>query len=248
MTATCLDRLIRMCLSVAAVILIGMAQTYPPVPPRDDLLALFRAAMANAHDLLDDAQRLVDAGSHPRAHALATLALEEQSKGQMCVLAALLPEISPEHFWGDFRDHQSKLSMVHAYEVMTGSEPIESSGQWKTEAKGRSASSQAQKLRGLYVDYRKGGILLPSQIGERAARKQIKVARKVLTDVERASSDLDEVFPMLTAVVGSIFHAAWAEPDATSAALHEAMRGGSLDALQELVDQATVTGPDRGKA
>lgn len=53
---------------------------------------------------------------------------------------------------------------------------------------------------------------------------------------------------MLTAVVGSIFHAAWAEPDATSAALHEAMRGGSLDALQELVDQATVTGPDRCKA
>ena len=124
---------------------LGVGVTYPPVPPRDDLLALFRAAMANAHDLLDDAQRLVDAGSHPRAHALATLALEEQSKGQMCVLAALLPEISPEHFWGDFRDHQSKLSMVHAYEVMTGSEPIESSGQWKTEAKGRSASSQAQK-------------------------------------------------------------------------------------------------------
>jgi hypothetical protein len=65
------------------------------------------------------AELLLPAGSYPRGHALATLALEEQSKGEMCVLAALLPEISPERFWGDFRDHQSKLSMVHALEVVS---------------------------------------------------------------------------------------------------------------------------------
>jgi AbiV family abortive infection protein len=228
-----------MWLSIAAVILVCV--TYPPVPPFDHLQTLFRAAMANAHDLLDDAELLMRAGSYPRAHALATLSLEEQSKGDMCMLAALVPEITPEHFWGDFRDHQSKLRLVHGLEVIAESEPIQSSGQWQTEAKGRSASSQAQKLRGLYVDYRKGRILLPSQIGERAARKQIKLAKETLTEVEHASSDMDD--EVLAALVGGIFHAIQGEPDATTAALDEFMRGGSPNALKELIIQATVTDP-----
>jgi len=34
-----------------------MATAYPPIPPRDDLLALFRAAQANAHGDLGHEQR-----------------------------------------------------------------------------------------------------------------------------------------------------------------------------------------------
>ncbi len=37
-----------------------MAVTYPPIPPADDLQALVRATLANAHDLLDDAELLAD--------------------------------------------------------------------------------------------------------------------------------------------------------------------------------------------
>lgn len=32
----------------------------PPIPPRDDLLALFRAALSNGNDLLDDALVLAE--------------------------------------------------------------------------------------------------------------------------------------------------------------------------------------------
>ena len=72
-------------------------------------MALLRAAVSNAKDLLADAQLLVESGSFPRAFALATLSWEELSKGQLCLLAVMLDEITPEDFWQRFRDHQGKL-------------------------------------------------------------------------------------------------------------------------------------------
>jgi AbiV family abortive infection protein len=54
-----------------------------PIPPRDDLLALFQAAKTNAGDLISDAELLADVGRFPRAHALATLAHDEIGKAQL---------------------------------------------------------------------------------------------------------------------------------------------------------------------
>jgi hypothetical protein len=43
-----------------------VADTYPPLPAREDLMALLRAALSNAKDLLGDAQVLAKAASFPR--------------------------------------------------------------------------------------------------------------------------------------------------------------------------------------
>src|SRR5258708_34935797 len=69
-----------------------------PIPPRDDLLALFQATKANAGDLISDAELLADVGRFPRAHALATLAHEEIGKAQLCLLAVMLTGITPAAF------------------------------------------------------------------------------------------------------------------------------------------------------
>ena len=87
-----------------------MSVSYAPIPSRDDLLALFQAAVANAEGLLGDAELLVEFGRFPRAHALATPSWEELSKGQLCLLAAVFRDLSPEDFWTRFRDHESKLA------------------------------------------------------------------------------------------------------------------------------------------
>jgi AbiV family abortive infection protein len=92
-----------------------VASTYPPLPSHNDLQLLMQAALVNAKDLLNDAQLLVDAGSFPRALALATLSWEELSKADLCALAIGLPEITPDYFWEHFRDHEGKLSRVHAF-------------------------------------------------------------------------------------------------------------------------------------
>jgi hypothetical protein len=65
--------------------------------------------------------------------------------------------------------------------------------------KGQSKSTKDLKERGLYVDYRRGKILLPSQIGERAARKQIKIVREALAFADAAFSGepIEEMFTQL---------------------------------------------------
>ena len=55
---------------------------------------------------------------------------------------------------------------------------------------GQSKSTEKLKERGLYVDYRRGKILLPSQIGEKAARKQIKIVREALAFSDSALSEI----------------------------------------------------------
>jgi AbiV family abortive infection protein len=214
-----------------------MAGTYPPLPPRDDLLALLRAALSNAKDLLGDAQLLADAGSFPRALALAVLSWEELSKGQLCALATILPEITPEDFWERFRDHEGKLSRVHAFAAFMSSEPVGPVVEHATKVMGQSKSTADLKERGLYVDYRRGKILLPTQVGERAARKQIKTVREALAfaDTAFSAASLDAMFAQADVLSGGLKNAMIAEPDATAAALQEALRGGSQADLQALV-------------
>lgn len=211
------------------------ASTYPPMPSYNDLQLLMRAALVNAKDLLNDAQLLVDAGSFPRALALAILSWEELSKADLCALAIGLPEITPDYFWDHFRDHEDKLSRVHAFSFLLRPEPIGSMEEYAKKVKGQSKSTKGLKERGLYVDYRRGKILLPSQIGERAAREQIKIVREALAFADEAFSGepIKVIFTKLN--VAGLENAMVSQPDAIAAALQEAMLSGSQEKLQSLI-------------
>jgi AbiV family abortive infection protein len=227
-----------------------MTHAYPPLPSRDDLLALFHAAIANANDLLSDAQVLAEAGRFPRAFALATLAWEELSKAQLCVLTVTLPEITPDYFWEGFRDHEGKLSRVSAHAAFMAPAPIPSIDAYAKAAVSRSKSMAKQKMRGLYVDYRRGKILLPSQIGEEAVRRQIKAVKDALAYAAAAFSadSLFEAFTQVSDLSGGIKNAMIADPDALASALQEAVRGGSQEPLQALVLRyANVADDDEGQ-
>ncbi len=223
--------------NLLAAILGYMASTYPPLPPRDHLLALIQAGLSNAADLLADAQLLADAGRFPRAVTLAMLAWEEVSKGELCALALVLPEFTPEYFWEHFRDHVGKLSRVHAFAAFMQAEPIGAVDDYVKKVMDQSKSAQKLKERSLYVDYRRGKILLPSQIGERAARKQIKAIREALVFAETSFSvdHLDAMFVQVKVLSAGLKNAMIADPDAVAAATQRALRDGSQEALQALV-------------
>jgi AbiV family abortive infection protein len=193
-----------------------VASTYPPLPSHDDLLLLLRAALANAKDLLNDAQLLADAGRFPRALALATLSWEELSKADLCALAIGLPENTPDYFWERFRDHEGKLSRVHAFAAFLRPEPIGSVEEYAKRVKGLSKSTNDLKERGLYVDYRRGKMLLPSQIGERPARKQIKIVREALAFADKAFSGESTKVMFTQLNVAGLKNATVAQPDASS--------------------------------
>ena len=148
-----------------------MSVPYAPILSRDDLLALFQAAVANAEGLLGDAELLVEFGRFPRAHALATLSWEELSKGQLCLLAAVFRDLSPEDFWTRFRDHESKLSRVHMFAVFMAPAPVGPTAAHAKKVASDARSSQDLKLRGLYVDYRRGRVLPPSGVPTEAVRR-----------------------------------------------------------------------------
>ena len=89
-----------------------------------------------------------------------------------------------------------------------------------------------QRERGFYVDYRKG-IRLPSQIGEQAARRQIKVTSSALALAEErlAIDNLDDMLAMAHGLLDGI---RGADPDAIAAAAQQAMQG-NQDALRALL-------------
>ena len=100
-------------------------------------------------------------------------------------MSLVLP-IPPDYFWKNFRNHEGKLSRVHASADFLRPEPIGSLEEHYKRAKRLSKSTQDLKERGLYVDYRRGKMLLPSQIGEMAARERIRVVREALAIADGA--------------------------------------------------------------
>lgn len=79
-------------------------------------------------------------------------------------------------------------------------EPVGLVAEYVKRVMSQAKSDDKQKLRGLYVDYRRGKILLPSQISERMARRQIKLVREALSGSDRG-------FPALTGRSGT--YRAW---------------------------------------
>jgi hypothetical protein len=148
----------------------------------------------------------------------------------------VLPEITLEYFWDDFRDHEHKLNRVHAFAAFMQPEHVGAVAEYAKKVVGLSRSEATLKERSLYLDYRHGKILLPSEIGEMAARKRIKVVRAALAHAEVAFSvdSLSDLLANAGPFFGSLKNAMIADPDATAAALEEAMRGGSQAELQAL--------------
>jgi hypothetical protein len=122
-------------------------------------------------------------------------------------------------------------------------EPIGSLEGWVERVKALSKSTQALKERSLYVDYRRRKILLPSQVTEKAARKRIEAVREALDFADRAFSgeSVTIMFTQLNALAGPLKNSMVVDPDATAAALQEAIRGGSQQNIQSLVNEhATI--------
>ena len=169
-----------------------MSAASRPLPPRDDLIALIQVSLRNAGDLLDDARLLLDAGRPPRAHALATLALEEIGKASLCMLA-LLPWPEPFYgssskggFWAAWQDHAVKLGWALGFLGLIVRESAGPATEAIERLQGAARDGHLRKLDGFYVDYREGKILSPAQVSAAAAR-QIADDARALLEVAAAS-------------------------------------------------------------
>jgi AbiV family abortive infection protein len=146
----------------------------------------------NARGLLDDARLLLDAGRPPRAHALATLALEEIGQASLCILA-LFPWPKPFYgssskgsFWAAWKDHADKLGWALGFLGLIVRDPTGPAAEAIERLVSAAREGHLRKLGGFYVDYRDGKILFPVQVGAAEAR-QIADDARALLDVAAAT-------------------------------------------------------------
>jgi AbiV family abortive infection protein len=222
-----------------------MENTNRPIPPPKDLLALSDAAWENALELMTDAETLAEAGRFPRAHALATLALEECGKGILCSFAITWRTMPPEDFWDEFKDHKRKLMRATSFDWLQQDEPYRGLlEQWEMRQKA-SIRNHNQKLRGLYVDYRRGKrsghILSPNQVTRKMADEWMDYAALTLLfwriNLPRGEERLDQ----LLAPEAQIQHReslSVAYFEDLAEATRQAYRGEPKDRFLELLRQA----------
>lgn len=170
-----------------------MPRPAAPIPPHADLIKLYRAALANAHDLADDASLLAANGRYSRAYALATLAWEELSKAHQCITAVILPSYTPDDFWRTFGDHQPKLARAHAIDSFLENQLFPNAKLSNSEAK----QINELKERALYIGYKHGRILQPN-IGQqkclahvKSTIESVKRQEELFTDYPDDASFLD---------------------------------------------------------
>jgi AbiV family abortive infection protein len=151
------------------------------IPPAEDLLALFLAAVSNARGLLADADFLMDAGSAPRAHALAVFAAEELGKAKLCMIAFAVPGgADAKVFWDEFYTHETKLLRELGVQDLLLQEGVASMMEAISRLPSESQATHKRRVRGLFVDYRDGAILLPDEVSEQEARQVINDVRASL--------------------------------------------------------------------
>ena len=96
----------------------------------------------------------------------------------LCLLALFLSPgagVDPKEFWGQFYDHPRKLRRELGAQVLLR-EKVPSVAEFVKFAggvPGESKSVHERKLRGLYVDYEDGVVLVPGDIGRDEARLAI---------------------------------------------------------------------------
>jgi AbiV family abortive infection protein len=156
------------------------------IPPSEDLVTLIQACLRNAEGLLADARLLLNAERVPRAHALATLALEEIGKSCVCVLGLFPMPVrsfgirSDDDFWAAWTSHTDKLLWARGLLSLLIREPdgpvLAAVERLADAARGE----HLRKMRGLYVDYADGSVLLPTDITDAEARELISDVQAVL--------------------------------------------------------------------
>jgi hypothetical protein len=138
-----------------------MVQSRFPMPSANQLRLLAAAAEGNAADLAADARLLLEAGRYARAHALATLALEELGKRTLC-LEALAGKLDENGFRKAWSSHLDKLESSYLEAILSAN------------------SAQRLKMRGLYVDANPidadGAPLTPSDVAPLAAQGIVETA------------------------------------------------------------------------
>jgi AbiV family abortive infection protein len=165
--------------------------TTRPVPSPEDLIALIQASVRNASELLEAARLLLAAGHVPRAHALATLALEEIGKSHLCILASGLVPIpggatytDEKTFWETWRAHPAKLFWALSFLRMVICEPDIPLDEAAARIEDEARAEHLRKLRGIYVDFEDGAVRLPSEITTEAADRLIAEAAVVVAAAE----------------------------------------------------------------
>lgn len=158
-----------------------------PIPEFDELVTLLQACLGNAGELLADARILLAVQRAPRAHALATLALEEIGKAYVCLLA-VVPVPMPEPFFGprgqsDFwvawNSHTDKLSWARAFmELLIA--PAAPAAEVVSRLGESTRADHVRKMRGLYVDYAGGTVQLPSDVTAAEAEELASDVQAVL--------------------------------------------------------------------
>ena len=149
------------------------------MPTAGQLRQLAQAAAQNAADLAADARLLLDAGRFPRAHALATLALEELGKPELC-RAVLAGKLDDKGFRQEWSNHLWKLDRSRILAILSA----------PTAARVFATADDdcATKLRGLYVDVNpsdpSGPPRTPSEVTLARAREMVETAEEA-TRLER---------------------------------------------------------------
>lgn len=210
------------------------------LPSPERLLKVAQAAMVNAGGLLDDARLLLDAGRWARAHALATLALEEFGKSTLCVAALQYSEEQSKKFWSDFTKHQVKLgyalSIVRTLIASVPANVVEAITRVVSEAE----SGHNEKLAGLYVDIDSNNvILLPDRVTEAMARQTVADAAAVVefflpawtSDVfdSKIGELLGEHWKKFSQVMNTAMQVLKLDPDAAMAMAHRLVHEGVPD-------------------
>lgn len=212
-----------------------------PLPTPERLLKIAQAAIVNAGGLVDDARLLLEAGRWARAHALATLALEEFGKSTLCVAALQYSEEQSKKFWSDFTKHQVKLgyalSIVRTLIASVPSDVVEAITRVVSEAE----SGHSEKLAGLYVDFDSDNatILSPERVTEAMARQTVADASAVIdfflpawiSDVFDTKIDelLGEHWEKFSQVMSTAMQLLKIDPDAAMAMAHRLVHEGVPD-------------------
>lgn len=200
------------------------------------------ASFDNALRLIGDAEALVANSRWPGAHGLATLALEEFGKHIICVSAIGRVAHDPDYaarFRRRFRDHTDKLrsGILHLESLLA--RDIEGVADAFLEFDDLAKSAHVRRLRGLYVDFDDGHVLIPAEeITENEAAELvrrvgifIRAAEATARGIERAEVPILQAVPDLSSL------------DPEQMVLVSLM---SADLVRELLRDAIVAGNPSG--
>lgn len=144
-----------------------------------ELLETYNACLANAGDLIGEAEELVQRGSFPRSYVLAFTAIEEISKSQL-VADLFTGYITRKEFDAAFRDHRSKIARAEWIVLWAH-------GVFDEIPKEAIRPAASKRMAALYVDV--DDKLLPitpkQSISEQDAREMIRIAEAGLDKIRR---------------------------------------------------------------